>query len=84
MALRERRPWSPEEDDLLRVAVLKEEPGNPNPSKWFAISTHVPGRTNKDCRKRWFARMAADIVRGVWSADEDTKLLSAVEKYGTK
>ncbi|KAJ3980572.1 hypothetical protein F5890DRAFT_1540765 [Lentinula detonsa] len=84
MTLRERRPWSPEEDDLLRAAVLKEEPGNLNPSKWFAISTHVPGRTNKDCRKRWFARMAADIVRGVWSADEDAKLLSAVEKYGTK
>ncbi|KAJ3717755.1 hypothetical protein C8R42DRAFT_610869 [Lentinula raphanica] len=84
MALRERRPWSPEEDDLLRAAVLKEEPGNPNPSKWFAISTHVPGRTNKDCRKRWFARMAADIVRGVWSAEEDAKLLNAVEKYGTK
>lgn len=28
--------------------------------------------------------MAADIVRGVWSAEEDAKLTSAVAKYGTK
>ncbi|KAF9062714.1 Homeodomain-like protein [Rhodocollybia butyracea] len=61
-----------------------EEPGNPNPSKWFTIATHVPGRSNKDCRKRWFARMAVDIVRGVWSAEEDAKLMNAVTKHGTK
>ncbi|KAE9390067.1 hypothetical protein BT96DRAFT_1002623 [Gymnopus androsaceus JB14] len=84
MGYRERRPWTPEEDELLRAAVIKEEPGNQSPSKWFAIATHVPGRTNKDCRKRWFARMTGDIVKGSWAAEEDAKLIAAVAKHGTK
>lgn len=82
---RARRAWTPQEDQLLRDAVAKEDPGNPNPSKWHAIAQHVPDRTNKDCRKRWFAKMASDtIVKGGWSPEEDEKLLKAIELHGTK
>ncbi|KAK7042920.1 hypothetical protein VNI00_008656 [Paramarasmius palmivorus] len=81
---RERRSWTPEEDQLLREAVAREDPGNPTPSKWHAISKHVPNRTNKDCRKRWFAKMASDVVKGGWSPDEDERLVKAIEKYGTR
>ncbi|KAF8899691.1 Homeodomain-like protein [Mucidula mucida] len=44
------------------------------PSRWFAIAKHVPGRTNKDCRKRWFAKMASDVVKGGWAPDEDERM----------
>ncbi|ESK89543.1 myb transcription [Moniliophthora roreri MCA 2997] len=84
MLYRERRSWTPEEDQLLREAVAREDPNNPTPSKWHAISKHVPNRTNKDCRKRWFAKMASDVVKGGWSPDEDERLVKAIEKYGTR
>ncbi|KAF5345713.1 hypothetical protein D9758_013064 [Tetrapyrgos nigripes] len=81
---RERRAWSAHEDQLLRRAVELEDPANSNPSKWHAISKHVPNRTNKDCRKRWFAKMASDVVKGGWSPEEDDRLVKAIDKYGTR
>lgn len=84
MFCRERRSWTTKEDQLLREAVQKEDPDNSNPSKWHAISKHVPNRTNKDCRKRWFAKMASDVVKGGWAPDEDEKLVKGIERYGTR
>ncbi|KAL1662899.1 hypothetical protein GGF50DRAFT_103627 [Schizophyllum commune] len=81
---RERRSWTAQEDQLLREAVEIEDPNNSNPSRWHAISKHVPGRTNKDCRKRWFAKMATDVVKGGWAPDEDERLVKAIEKHGTR
>ncbi|KAJ2929892.1 hypothetical protein H1R20_g7212, partial [Candolleomyces eurysporus] len=81
---RERRSWTAKEDQLLREAVTKEDPNNPNPSKWHAIAKHVPNRTNKDCRKRWFAKMASDVVKGGWSPEEDERLVKGIERYGTR
>ncbi|KAJ4490004.1 hypothetical protein J3R30DRAFT_19239 [Lentinula aciculospora] len=86
MFQRERRSWTTAEDELLRNAVAKEDPTRTfNPSKWHAISRHVPNRNNKDCRKRWFAKLAkADVAKGNWSPEEDEKLLKAIEKYGSR
>ncbi|TFK36742.1 hypothetical protein BDQ12DRAFT_654112 [Crucibulum laeve] len=84
MHCRERRSWTAKEDELLRAAVQREDPENPNPSKWHAIAKHVPNRTNKDCRKRWFAKMASDVVKGGWAPDEDEKLVKGIERYGTR
>jgi hypothetical protein len=69
---------------MLRVAINLEEPHTDRPSKWHSIARHVPGRTNKDCRKRWCATMASIVSKGGWSSEEDRKLLDAVEKHGTK
>jgi hypothetical protein len=79
---------TPEPPDLLCDVVLTlpltEDPGNPNPSKWHAIAKHVPDRTNKDCRKRWFAKMASDVVKGGWAPDEDERLVNAIDIHGTR
>jgi len=69
---------------MLRAAIKLEEPHSDRPSKWHSIARHVPGRTNKDCRKRWCATMASIVSKGGWSAEEDRKLLTAVDKHGTK
>jgi hypothetical protein len=61
-----------------------EEPGQLTPSRWSAIAEHVPGRTNKDCRKRWFVKMAQDFVKGSWAPEEDQRLIMGVAQYGTR
>ncbi|KAF9033961.1 hypothetical protein BDZ89DRAFT_947523 [Hymenopellis radicata] len=81
---RERRAWTAQEDDLLRQAVETEDANAQNPSRWFAIAKHIPNRTNKDCRKRWFAKMAPDIVKGAWAPDEDDRLVKAVQINGVR
>ncbi|KIY53730.1 hypothetical protein FISHEDRAFT_32755 [Fistulina hepatica ATCC 64428] len=81
---RQRRPWTEEEDTLLRRAVAIEDGDSASPSKWYAIARHVPGRSNKDCRKRWFAKMVSNVVKGGWAPDEDARLIHAIENYGTR
>lgn len=39
--------WSQQEDDLLRIAVLKHGVQD----NWKAVADDVPGRDNKACRK---------------------------------
>ncbi|KAI0821271.1 hypothetical protein BC629DRAFT_440820 [Irpex lacteus] len=70
-------------DEYNRPSFTEDAGANP-PSKWHAIAKHIPNRTNKDCRKRWWAQMATRVSKGSWSADEDERLFSAVEELGTK
>lgn len=75
---------SPSVPIALGITRAAEDPDNVNPSKWHAIAKHVPNRTNKDCRKRWFAKMSSDVVKGGWSPQEDEKLVKGIERYGTR
>ncbi|KAE9402059.1 hypothetical protein BT96DRAFT_817011 [Gymnopus androsaceus JB14] len=79
-----RKIWTPEEDQLLKYAIEKEDPHNPNPSKWTAISKHVPNRSNRDCRKRWTSNMAFTFIKGSWSPTEDAMLALGMERYGER
>ena len=45
---------------------------------WSRIAAKLPGRTNKDCRKRW-SKIPGHIKKGVWSEAEDDRLKSAVK-----
>ncbi|KAK0749136.1 hypothetical protein B0T18DRAFT_427308 [Schizothecium vesticola] len=47
---------------------------------WHKVATHLPGRNNKSCRKRWHYSVAHTIRKGTWSKEEDAKLLEAVDK----
>ncbi|KAL6304970.1 Homeodomain-like protein [Sparassis latifolia] len=81
---RDRRPWTEEEDEKLLAAIEEEDPDTNPPSRWHAIAQHIPNRTNKDCRKRWWAQMATVVSKGSWTNDEDERLFNAVEELGPK
>ncbi|KZT61402.1 hypothetical protein CALCODRAFT_408280, partial [Calocera cornea HHB12733] len=51
---------------------------------WHEISQHVPGRSNKDCRKRWYGQMERQLRRGAWTAEEDELLRQAVKSHGNQ
>ncbi|KAF8995777.1 Homeodomain-like protein [Cyathus striatus] len=83
--LKRRRQWTKEEDNALREAVDLEHPDGCVPYKWLEVSRHIPGRSNKDCRKRWYNKMSSPLAsKGSWSREEDAALMRAVEMYGTK
>ncbi|KAK1657134.1 Homeodomain-like protein [Colletotrichum godetiae] len=50
---------------------------------WNDIAMSLPGRTNKDCRKRW-AKIQVDIRKGAWTQEEDERLQKAVLQLGCK
>ena len=50
---------------------------------WKTISEKIPGRTNKDCRKRW-SKVCEPVNKGPWSSDENEVLKTAVSRHGYK
>ncbi|KAE8552678.1 hypothetical protein TMatcc_007946 [Talaromyces marneffei ATCC 18224] len=70
-----RNYWTVEEDEMLRrnsTGTIKN---------WNEIALKLPGRSNKDCRKRW-SKVGMNVNRGHWSVDEDNRLRKAVELHG--
>ncbi|KAK4673916.1 hypothetical protein QC763_116130 [Podospora pseudopauciseta] len=78
-----RQVWTPEEDHVLSEAVRAETPAH-GPISWHKVASHLPGRNNKDCRKRWHYSIINTIRKGTWTKDEDQKLKAAVEVYGAR
>ncbi|KAF4597739.1 hypothetical protein EYR40_008204 [Pleurotus pulmonarius] len=80
---RQRKLWTDEEDRILRAAVYVEDPESTN-KKWNLIAKHLPGRNNRDCRKRWHNQMSSLISKGPWTPEENERLMQAVSQFGTK
>ncbi|ORZ10984.1 hypothetical protein BCR41DRAFT_356802 [Lobosporangium transversale] len=74
----ERIVWTPEEDEFLRAAVQKY---GDKTEKWAKIAACVPGRTNKNCRKRWFHSLDPKLKKGPWTPEEDHLLRTGVEMF---
>jgi hypothetical protein len=53
---------------------------NSRPLLWREFAKHIPGRSNKDCRKRWWNSLAENTTKGLWSEDE--RLIEAVGRHG--
>ncbi|KAF8268284.1 hypothetical protein EI94DRAFT_1728203 [Lactarius quietus] len=68
--------WTAEEDAQLRLAV--DLYGH----AWVEVASVIPGRNNEQCRDRWTERLNPKIPRGKWSAEEDKRLISAVDELG--
>ncbi|TFK57621.1 hypothetical protein OE88DRAFT_1651452 [Heliocybe sulcata] len=74
------RPWTAQEDALLRQAVaIHGESDN-----WKTIAQSVPGRTNKACRKRWRHSLSPTVKKSAWTQEEDELLLQLYAKHHTK
>ncbi|KAL2813645.1 hypothetical protein BDW59DRAFT_178210 [Aspergillus cavernicola] len=78
-----RRWWTQEEDRILQeeVKYQVELGGQQGTKNWSAIAERLPGRSNKDCRKRW-TKISLSSRRGTWSGPEDHLLRKAVSKFG--
>ncbi|KAI1075861.1 hypothetical protein F5B20DRAFT_558206 [Whalleya microplaca] len=81
--LHERQRWTPEQDRILDAAVAEvSRPGQT--ISWHKVAGYLPGRSNKDCRKRWHYKIAHCFKQGVWMPEEDDKLRRAVQMHGTR
>jgi hypothetical protein len=74
--------WTEDEDIKLKDAVQTR-----GDKDWVAIAMLVPGRTNRQCRRKWQDTLDLRIDRapgraGRWTEDEDIKLLDAVQLHG--
>ena len=63
---KKRRPWTKEEDELVKKLVDKH-----GPSKWTFIAEHLPGRIGKQCRERWHNHLNPEIKKNQWSDAEE-------------
>ncbi|KAL6233251.1 hypothetical protein BDW75DRAFT_242217 [Aspergillus navahoensis] len=83
MMIRPRRNWTADEDVILKREVRRVQAEGDNIS-WHDIAAFLPGRTNKDCRKRWYGTAGAKVKKGPWTEAEDARLRKAIERHGTK
>lgn len=79
---RQRRLWTQEEDEKLRLLVSYWGDQCGRNGHWVKISSHFDNRTPKDCRKRWFHSLDPRHKRGRWTESEDRTLIEAYERLG--
>ncbi|KAF9730888.1 hypothetical protein PMIN06_012399 [Paraphaeosphaeria minitans] len=77
------RKWTVAEDHRLKEEV-EAQMVEGEVKDWCRIAAKLPGRTNKDCRKRWHNSVAGGLKKGQWSKSEDVQLAKGVEQYGQK
>ncbi|CAD8134767.1 unnamed protein product [Paramecium pentaurelia] len=73
--------WTPEEDQIIRDNVNKEE------NNWAAIATMLKNKTGKQIRERYINKLRSDIIdvkKQPWSNQEDQKLLQLYNQFGSK
>ena len=51
---------------------------------WNRIAAQLPGRNNKDCRKRWYNKVAGGLRKGPWQLEEDNRLKEAIREHGQR
>jgi len=74
-----KRPWTAEEDDILRTLV--EQHG---PCRWPTIASQMNGRAGKQCRERWLNHLDKSVKKEDWTAEEDERLTQLIETHGPK
>ncbi|KAH7071912.1 hypothetical protein BKA63DRAFT_59889 [Paraphoma chrysanthemicola] len=81
---RQPRKWTLAEDQQLREEVEAQLTGGGDVKDWCRIAAKLPGRTNKDCRKRWHNSVAGGLKKGQWSKSEDLLLARGVQQHGQR
>uniref|UniRef100_A0A914ICT4 snRNA-activating protein complex subunit 4 n=1 Tax=Globodera rostochiensis TaxID=31243 RepID=A0A914ICT4_GLORO len=78
--LKEKRAWTPEEDNKLLIYVQLFKVGEQIP--WAKISIYMEGRSKQACELRYTRSLNEALRHGRWSETEDMLLLRAINKYG--
>ncbi|KAL3077563.1 hypothetical protein niasHS_012269 [Heterodera schachtii] len=78
--LKEKKPWTPEEDDKLLSYIRLFKVGEQIP--WTKISMYMEGRPKKACEYRYERCTSEALRHGRWTEAEDMLLLHAINKYG--
>ena len=71
--------WSAKEDALL-LKVIEANGAR----KWGVLASHLPGRTSKQCRERWFNQLSPDVSKSPWTEDEDRVIVRECAKVGPR
>ena len=74
-------PWESVRIRAHGPLLIVEVGGQQGARNWSAIAQKLPGRSNKDCRKRW-TKISLSSRKGTWSSAEDHLLRKAVAKFG--
>ncbi|DAA76248.1 TPA_exp: Uncharacterized protein A8136_0920 [Trichophyton benhamiae CBS 112371] len=76
--------WTQEEDSILIQKLYEQQTYDlaGAATDWQKIAAGLPGRSNKDCRKRWFNVLSGGLRKGAWSPEEDSYLRDAVRIEG--
>ncbi|KAH7042828.1 Homeodomain-like protein [Macrophomina phaseolina] len=82
-APRQRVWWTDDEDRVLRAEAELQAAQFGQLKDWNAVASKLPGRTNKDCRKRW-SKLSGAMRKGAWTAGEDARLQAAVDRVGLR
>ncbi|OHS98969.1 Myb-like DNA-binding domain containing protein [Tritrichomonas foetus] len=75
----QRKKFTPEEDEKLRMLVEKQ-----GAQKWDNIAREMPGRTGRQCRDRYKNYLIPGYFNGQWSAEEDNLLRTKFLEFGSQ
>ena len=74
-----KRPWTQQEDDVVREMV-----GLHGPKQWSQIAAKIPGREGKQCRERWLNHLRPDLRKDNWTTAEAEILLQQQARLGNQ
>eukprot|EP00737_Agarophyton_chilense_P004759 gb/GEZJ01006296.1/.p1 GENE.gb/GEZJ01006296.1/~~gb/GEZJ01006296.1/.p1 ORF type:complete len:364 (+),score=44.05 gb/GEZJ01006296.1/:130-1221(+) len=72
-----KRPWTEQEDRLLRALVKQLGQG-----LWASIAAQIPGRSGKQVRERWLNHLSPNVTKRPWSNEEDEIIMENHRKLG--
>ena len=72
-------PWTVQEDQKLKDWVI-----NHGTSKWAVCAIHIPGRSGKQCRERWYNTLCPEVKKGGWLPSEDKIIFDLYHELGSQ
>jgi hypothetical protein len=78
------RPPEGRARELVAAGGRGTRDGHRGTRKWAAVARFVLTRTAKQCRERWFQRLAPEIRHGAFEPWEDAVILARQREFGNR